>query len=140
MLVTKNGVPFYLEQKNRESEYGDYGEIKAYSLVHEEIGFLVYENDDKSGWIKDVGVDKGYYDQGVGHALVSAYEEFCKQSGKVFVAGLFFPMDRSAEIVYNFYQRHGYSLGRDGLPIIRKRISKKDKPFAVKETELENIF
>lgn len=141
MLITKNGVPFYLVHKMEKDQFGEDGEICAFTLANENIGFLTYENDEKSGWIKDIGVDEKYYDQGVGHALISAYEESCKQSGKIVVAGLFYPMNRGDEIVFNFYKRHGYVLSIGSyLPIIQKRIDKKDKPFSVKEQDFQKIF
>ncbi len=143
MLVTKTGRPFYLSAK--ENAYNDktalYQKITAYNLSHEEIGYLIYRiyrqhGKDKS-WLFNVNVCEEYLNEGVGHALICAYEKVCREKNISVMEGFFEPNSEGWYLADKFYFKHGFEIeeDEDGIKYVVKYPKKEEALPKVKENK-----
>ena len=143
MLITKTGRPFYLLAK--ENTYGDktssYQKISAYNLAHEEIGYLIYhiyrQQGKNKSWLFNINVCEEYLNEGVGHALMCAYEKVCRETDTSVMEGFFEPNSEGWYLADGFYNRHGFEIeeDEDGNQYVVKYPKKDDVLPPVKENK-----
>lgn len=140
MLVTKDGMPFYLvhEQKGLDTRE-PYYKITAYTLGRKEVGFLTYlfkkdKNNDLQSWLFQIVSHVDYLNEGIGHALICAYEDDCRKHGVKKIEGKYSPDGKGAVLARGFYERHNVKIiTTDYDQFISKDLNNDDKIPPVKE-------
>lgn len=140
MLVTKDGIPFYLISDQRGLDTREpYYKITAYTLGRKEIGFLTYllykdKKGDLQSWVYQIITHVDYLDKGVGHALICAYEQECRKRGVKKFEGKFSPDGKGAVLARPFYERHGVKIiNTEDDQFIMKDLNNNEKVPPVRE-------
>ena len=89
----------------------NYYKLVAYSADNKVMGFLTYKINSRNVWLNFVGTKKQYQHQGVGTALLKAFEYETYAKGVTYIEGKYFPKNEFAKPMYD---KNGYSVYKDG--------------------------
>ncbi len=100
--------------KFERKEKDDYIQIEAIDN-NEIVGFINYKFK-RSGkvWLNNIVVNKEYRTKGIGSMLLKLFENDCIEHYIKVVEGKFYPHDEEGDVVKSFYEKHGYSIYKDG--------------------------
>lgn len=79
------------------------------------IGFINYKFK-KNGrvWLNNIVVNKEYRTKGIGTMLIKLFENDCLEHYVREIEGKFYPHDEEGDVVRVFYEKHGYTIYKDG--------------------------
>lgn len=79
------------------------------------IGFINYKFK-KNGrvWLNNIVVNKEYRTKGIGTILIKLFENDCIEHYIREIEGKFYPHDEEGDVVRAFYEKHGYTIYKDG--------------------------
>lgn len=85
-------------------------------IDHHEIGYLVFKiQQGGKAFLCSIKVtDKDYLQTGVGSIMLHCFESYCKSKRIEYIEGRYYPDGDGAEYARDFYDKHGYSITRDG--------------------------
>lgn len=102
-----NGKDYYLKFEAKEK----YWQIDAYNEKDENIGYVNMLKNSRGLWLNKIFVEEQERFQGVGQALLNAFEAFIERFGYTYVEGKFYPENTYAR---EFYEKNGYTIDKDG--------------------------
>jgi len=106
---TKDGRAFYIS-KEEEKDYS-LTELIARDVNYNEIGFLNYIVKNRKACLHKIEVtQEQYLNQGVGHYLITEFEDNLKQMGVPEIWGKYYPEGIGGHLTEEFYKRHGYEV------------------------------
>ena len=140
IYFTKDNCPYTLTSKyNEKIENGvDYSfyNIKAIDLENNIIGELDYRLDLNNKHARLLFIEitnPKYVKQGVGHSLITQFENEISEKGITSISGYYCPQGYDKKSTKNFYLSHGYHI--DEVNYEDLEISKQLVPIAKKENE-----
>ena len=130
-IKLKNNKIITIERELRTNVEGGDGVYKAFDEKKKQIGFLRYKYDEKLAYIDNIAVSENFAGFGVGHFLISCFEQDIQQTKAKRIVGVYMPRGLTPSKVKEFYLKHGYEFDRDkktGDLLVVKKVGRGTKP------------
>jgi len=110
-FVTKDGRPFSIIKEEIPRSWLTVYNFIVKDCQSQEIGFLRCSVEKEKAFLNNIQVEEeSYLNQGVGHMLITEFENDLREMGVSHISGKYYPEGIGGSLSESFYKRHGYEV------------------------------